>query len=229
VVGLFGPPYRVEYEPVRHLLLVEEDERLAVLDLLGGDGDELLARTDPAREQLVGGRRIRRDPAAQKVQQSAPAGRGEQLPVDVGGQVVERVDVRLPGVVQVGHTGYGIGGVLQPADEVDEELAVAANLRDRVQHHPAGGTCGHAEFRVAVDNAGARPLFELHDDVGNRLTDRMPTGQYYVSAQTRQRELVLDEHLDIAEIGVDQVLREDRKTRRPRLLLAAPRLVTVRK
>ncbi|HEX6359587.1 hypothetical protein [Actinophytocola sp.] len=57
----------------------------------------------------------------------------------------------------------------------------------------------------------------------------MPASQHHVSAQTRQRKLVLDEHLDVAEIGVDQVLREDRKTRRPRPLFADPRLVTVRK
>ena len=75
-----GPLDRVQDEVVGVALLVEEDEHLAVLDLLGGDGEQLLRRRDAAGEQVVGVRcagLTRSEPGLEELQELAAALPGE--------------------------------------------------------------------------------------------------------------------------------------------------------
>ncbi|USC17295.1 hypothetical protein KZJ41_10700 [Rhodococcus sp. 11-3] len=66
---------------------------------------------------------------------------------------------------------------------------------------------------------GRRPLFQFNDDVRDRSGDRMRTGEHDVGTLRSEREMVLDQHLDIAKAGIDQILRENRQASAPRLLL----------
>ncbi|WP_206691164.1 hypothetical protein [Quadrisphaera sp. INWT6] len=75
------------------------------------------------------------------------------------------------------------------------------------------------EVGVSLERARPRPLLELDDDVRRLARLRVHAGQDDVSALARQRQRVLDEHLDLPQPRVSEVSSQDRQAGTPRRLL----------
>ena len=103
----------------------------------------------------------------------------------------------------------------EQAEEVDQILAVVADLNARVQARPGGVLDVDQRFGVLVPG-GVRPLLELDDHEGVLAGRRVRAGQDGVDASAGQRQLVLHQHLDIMQARVGEVLREHGQAAGPR-------------
>jgi hypothetical protein len=204
---------QVEGDP----LLVEEDELLAPPDLLGDDLHELLAGRDRGLQQSVGDVAAvgRCEPAAEKVEELAAVAAGEEPAELVLRVVVELADLDVRGVVQVGGAGQHVGRPVERGGEVEEVLAVGAHLGHRVQDRTAAVRGLKDEFGVVLEEFGAGPLLQLEDDVGRAVSAGVAPGEDDVDPLAAQGELVLDEHLDLVQAGLQQVVGQDAQARVP--------------
>lgn len=107
-VGTTSPFDGVEHIVVGVSLLVEEHEHLAVLDLLGGNGEQLARRRDAARSQHVGipcAALAGGEARAEEVLELAAPLSGVETPVAVALEPEEVLDARVGCVVQVCRAG----------------------------------------------------------------------------------------------------------------------------
>ena len=120
--------------------------------------------------------------------------------------------------MQVGHTGQRIRLVRQHAREVEEVFAVTSHLDHRMQPRTTGNTGYIKDFRIAFERIRGRPLLQFDNDIGGFPGLRMCSSKDNIGSLRGQRKVILDQHLDITEAGINKVPRQDRKTSLPRSL-----------
>ena len=109
--------------------------------------------------------------------------------------------------------------VVQGPREVDEVLAVAPHLRNRVQDRPVAVRRQCDQARLVLPATSRAPLLELDDEVRRRSGLRVLAGQHDIDALAAQGEGMLDEHLDPAEAGAEKVLGQHRQAAVPAVQL----------
>ncbi len=111
-------------------------------------------------------------------------------------------------------------GLGEVAREVGDVVDVPLDLHRRVgDGAPAVLLDGYERVGVLV-GLGGRPLLELDDDVRRVSRPRVHTREDDVGTLGRERELVLDEHLDVVESSIEQVRAKGRDAPLPRAALA---------
>ncbi len=209
----------VEHRQVRLALLGDEGELLAVLDLLGSDGEQLPTRPHAHGLELVSG--LRSGPSRVEATEQELVQLGATVPRDHATerrllQLPQRTDAMRRRVVEEGDTTDGIGLVGETGDEVEHVLAIALHLRDRVEHRPVSVRRDLDQLPLVLVQMGVAPLLEFHHHVGRLARPGVIAGQYSINALARQRQLVLEHDLDRAQAGLHQLGREDRDAAVPR-------------
>jgi hypothetical protein len=77
----------------------------------------------------------------------------------------------------------------------------------------------HDQPFVALVQLGLAPLFELDDHVCIAAAAPVDTREHDVGPLAGERKLVLDQHLDLAETGLHEVMGQSREAAPPRLPL----------
>ena len=201
---LVGPPSPLDsmHDVVVGIpLLVQQDEHLTALDLLGGHCKQLLRRTDGRPEKAVRGIRpaCRREDLSEIRREVTTSLSGEEAAAGPGWQGEEIGDAVVGGVVEVCRAADCRRTLGDRCGEVDEVVHVALHLQRWVGHRTA--VAGHDDEPVVVlEGMGLGPLLEFHHHVGG-LTVVPDAGEHDIGTLARQGEAVLDEHLHPAESG----------------------------
>ncbi len=200
VVGPLGLAHGVEHHPVGDLLLVQENELLAVPHLLRRDGHQLPGGHRGAAEELVGSvnSRISAELGTQVIEELATSLSGEHLALVVKLDGAQPPDTEFGRVVEVGHTADPVRVPGDSSVEVGDVLAVPAYLFDGVEHGTAVPT-DLAERRIVLIRRALAPLLELHHDIGRFTGDRVGSGEDRVGALAVQRQRVLEDDLDSSQ------------------------------
>ncbi len=208
---------RVQDDLVRQPLFVQQHELVAIADLLRGVLEKLLGGTHLAAQEAVGcgAPRCGGEPVPQIVNERPASRLGEQArPVVLDG-VVEIGDVSPGGVVQVRDGVQGVGLLGQFHKEPIDVVGVALGLQGRVQlGFPRHVVDQHAA-RILVPHLGVAPLLQFDHHVRVAAGAPIDPREHHVRALTGQRQLVLDEHLDLAQPRLGEVLGEDREAAFP--------------
>ena len=109
--------------------------------------------------------------------------------------------------------------------EVGDVVAVTSHLCGRMQPAPAPVVQHHVVG--PLDGGGVAPLLELDHDVRRLAGTRVYAAQQCVDSTARQRQLVLEQHLDLVETRVLKVAGENGEAALPRALLGRRRPITV--
>ncbi len=228
-VGSARPVHGVQHVLVGVPLLVQQDELLPLLHLCGRQRQELLGGTDPAGQQVVGVWRAAHpglEPRAQELDELSSTLAGEEpavVTVRGGGHVVEVRDPEIGGVVQVCRSGQLVGVLGKGHHEVGEVFAIAADLLQRVGYGAVPVVLDPHQVGAVLEPLGRAPLLELDDHVGGMARLRMAPGEHDVRAFAGEGQLVLDEHLDVVQAGVEQVCPQGREAAAPGALLGGGR------
>ena len=208
-------------------LLVEENEHLPALNLVRRERHELLRRRDLAAQQRVRGTgaALGREVGLEEVAELPAALPGEHPPEAVLGLPQQVPHAEVGGVVEVGHPGHVIGGLGEDRGEVLQVLAVPTDLLQWVGDRAPVPGDRHQDVAVFEALRGG-PLLQLDHEVSRTPRPRRRAGQDDVGALARQRQLVLDQHLDATQAGAVEVGGERRKAPLPRATLAGGGTVT---
>lgn len=117
--------------------------------------------------------------------------------------------------MQVRRAGDGIVVLVQGLREVGEVVAVAAYLSDRVQPRIVRVPVDQHQLAVVLPRPRLAPLLQLDDDIRRLLRPGMLAGEDDVRTFRGERQVVLDQDLDVVQAGLDEVLREDREAAFP--------------
>ncbi|HLV71900.1 MAG TPA: hypothetical protein VKY91_03880 [Vulgatibacteraceae bacterium] len=109
----------------------------------------------------------------------------------------------------------------QLGEEAEYVLGVSFGLERRMEFRLPGHVVDQHAARVVVPHLGAAPLLELDDHVRVAAGAPVDAGEHHVRSLAGQRQLVLDEHLDPAEAGGDEVLGDHGEAPFPRPHLGA--------
>ncbi|MEV0794590.1 hypothetical protein [Kribbella sp. NPDC050459] len=118
--------------------------------------------------------------------------------------------------MQIRRTRDSVRLTVEELGEVGQVLAVPPHLRDRVQTRRVRVPVDQDELPVLVPGGRPTPLLEFDDDVRRSACAWMAARKHDIGALRRQREVVFDEHLDLAEPGLLEVLSQHRQTPLPR-------------
>ncbi|MET9314627.1 hypothetical protein ABZX12_22680 [Kribbella sp. NPDC003505] len=181
-------------------------------------------------DQLIGVRapwNVRVEPIAKEFDELATTCAGEELLLPVLWVAVEVSDVCFGHrVVQIRRTRDSVRLTVEELRKVGQVLAVPPHLRDRVQTRRVWVPVDQDELPVLVPGGRPAPLLEFDDDVRRSTRPRVTTREHDIGALRRQREVVFDQHLDLAELGLLEVLSQHRQTPLPRPDLCRPRPTT---
>jgi hypothetical protein len=117
--------------------------------------------------------------------------------------------------VQVRHAGQRIIELGQRREEVAQVAAVPPYLLTGVQPGPAVRR-HHTQIQGVLEQRGRAPLLELDHDVRRLPGPRVHAAQHRVGALAGQRQLVLDQHLNVVQAGLHQVGRQRVQAALPR-------------
>jgi hypothetical protein len=215
-VRTLSSPDGMQDKVVRHLLLVEQDELLTVLDLGRRHLEQLLGRAHGARQQTVAGSgaAVRRELIAQIFQKGASSALGKQ-PGSLGrGQSEEVVHIEIGRVVEVGDAAYRAAVPVQGSREVGDVIAITLHLEERMLQE-AMHSLDHDQPFVVFVQLGLAPLLELDNDVRILAGPPVHAREHDVGPLAGERKLVFDQHLDLAETGLDEVMSQYREAALP--------------
>ncbi|MET7876163.1 hypothetical protein ABZS52_04435 [Micromonospora profundi] len=111
------------------------------------------------------------------------------------------------------------------SEKVGEVLAVTLDLDPRMQSRAARVLHCH-KVLSAVVRLDVGPLLQLHDDIGVLGGSRVDTGEHHVDPLAGQWKLVFDQHLDLAQTGVSEILPQHPEAARPRAALCRAHVPT---
>jgi hypothetical protein len=210
----------VHHQINRELLVALESELLTLLDFRRGDRQQLTGWRYRGAEKFVRVRcagHLRVQSAAEELVKSCSISSDKQLAVQIWPEVKEVCHCFSAGrVVQIRRAGNGVLIAAQGAGEVDDVRAVVPDLPHGMRLRPAGLAVDLNEIWIVLPPVGRRPLLELDNHVGRQLRVRVDAGEDNIGALRGQRQLILDEHLDVAQTGIHEVLREHGKATFPR-------------
>lgn len=135
-------------------------------------------------------------------------------------------DAVVGGVVQVCGAAEFVGVRRQGPREIRDVRAVPVDLEPWVQHGvvPIGSDVDQS---VAVlELLGVAPLLQFEDDVRRHPCLGVSPGEHDIGPLTRQGQLVLEQHLDIAQPGVEKVIPQHGDAASPGLHLTPRRTRT---
>ena len=117
--------------------------------------------------------------------------------------------------MQVGDARQLVRLVRQGGGEVGQVGAVARNLKSGMEHASAA-VRADADQRIAVvERLRVAPLLQLDDDVRRLAGAWMATGQHDIRTLAGERELVLQDHFDVDQAGINKVGPQPREAARP--------------
>lgn len=125
-----------------------------------------------------------------------------QVAVLVEPVFVDSPHARLASVVQVSHSVDRVGAFGKGRRRVDEVLAISAHLLHRVQH---GFGVMVDPYQIVANGLRFGPLFELDEHVRRRPVAGIDAAQHHIHPFGTVRQLVLEEHLDMAKTGIHDV------------------------
>ena len=152
---------------VRHLLFVQKDELLPLLDLRSRQRQKLLTRPNSRAQQVVSGRgpRLGREPRLHELDELTPTLAREHPCLGRGGIGEQPTDIVVPGVVEVSDAREPTYRSGEIGVEVSQVLAVATNLRRRME--PRSPTVIEDHVVGAIYRDGATPLLQFDHDIGS--------------------------------------------------------------
>lgn len=112
------------------------------------------------------------------------------------------------------------------ACEISEVAAIALDLSYRVQSRVSTEAVDDDQFRIAFPRCSGTPLLEFNDDIRRRAGLWVPARQDSVRPLGRQRQLVLQQHLDVAQTGLKEHIRQAGQASLPRTDLRRRRAVS---
>jgi hypothetical protein len=170
----------VQDERVCELLLIQQDELFAPLDLLGGNRQQLLRGSHRGLDQLVGVRAAGYggvESFAEEIGELRAACADEEASTLVLRVVEEILDGSLRhGVVQVRRAGKRVLLAVEKLGEVGEVVAVAADLGDWVESWSVRVSVDQDEFAVVLPGRCSTPLLQLDDHVRRSAGARVAAG-----------------------------------------------------
>jgi hypothetical protein len=192
-------------------LFGQEHELLLVPDLGRGQLQQLTRRPYVAGQEPVRRGRARRgrESVPQVVDERAPGRLREQPGPVVLHSVIEVRDVGLRGVMQVGDTVQGVRAVLQDAHVAAQVVAVALGLENRMELRAAAHVPDEHQLRIGLEKLGVAPLLQLDHQVRVTAGAAVLPGQHHIGALAGQGQLVFDEHLDLAQPSLHEILGQD--------------------
>lgn len=199
-------------------LLVQEHKLLPIGKLFRHNSEELARWRRRRPQQPVGVRGARNagvKSRPKEVDEPAPVGPGEQSPTLRLWVTAETQSNVRRGVVQAGGAGDRVALIVQRAGEVNEVVAVPLDLCDGMKSRPAKRARHAHQFARQVVGRRITPLLEFDHDVGRCAGARVPPCQNDIGTFAGERELVLEQHLDVVQSGVNQILGEDRQAAGP--------------
>lgn len=205
------PLNSVEHHVHRLTLTVQQHELLPVPDLRGGSGEKLWARSYRRTYEPVNhpGVPDRGDPCLQIVGERLDIGAGEQLRVEFRGVVVQLRDSGTVGhIVEEDHGLHRIRSALQNSQKVREQLVVGVNLAERMQPRTPVRAGDLHKIRIILENCRRTPLLELDHNERREAGRRTDTGDHGVHPSGAQRQLVLQQDIDIPQARVPENLRQ---------------------
>ncbi|WP_260614702.1 hypothetical protein [Microbispora sp. KK1-11] len=98
-------------------------------------------------------------------------------------------------------------GTLQAArlEEIGHVIAIGAYLEGWVEYGEFGYAGNDNEIRITFVKTSAPPMLKFDDHIGVVTRGAVDAGEDYIGPLTRGRQLVLDQHLYVAEVGFDQI------------------------
>lgn len=205
---------------VRQSLLGEQGELLAVFDLGRRQFHELLGRTCGARQQPVGGSGpvVRRELITQIFEKGASPALSEKSSSFGHRELEEIIHIKVGRIVEVCDAANGVVVSAQGSREIGDVIAVTLHLKEWMLEF-AMHSLHHDQPFVALVQLGTAPLLELDDHVCIPAGAPINAREYDVGPLAGEREPVLDQHLDIAETGLGEIVGQYRETAPPGLPL----------
>ncbi|GIJ80415.1 hypothetical protein Xph01_48470 [Micromonospora phaseoli] len=123
-------------------------------------------------------------------------------------------NIPIDGIVQVRGAVQWVPLAAKDTKEVREVLTVVADLHTGVQSRSTRVLYGDQGVGLFV-RSRVGPLFQLNNQVGIAPATGIDPGQHSVYPPAGQRQLILDQHLHLAEAGVGEILGQYRQATAP--------------